>query len=242
MNQPLVFDRHSRRAVLGPISLFASIVATAFALSGCALGDGPTGLDPAVRAAEDGICRSSRSTIGYTERVIPDGASLVAQCLPLALVPNVDFMVPCFAIEALSVGSANAASCNACTGAGRQPVTDYQAPLIAQIQAENASANLDCFCNIEQIHPDIQSNFEQTPCQYDPAESPVDENGDPVDGFCYVAPNDGLGTPDLIEACPAEKEQILRFVGAGVPDPSSIVYLTCVGSSNMSAPPDCGSD
>ena len=58
--------------------------------------------------------------------------------------------------------------------------------------------------------------------------APVYSNGDPVDGFCYVVPNDGIGDSSQVEVCPDDEPQMLRFVGAGVPVLESEVYIMCV--------------
>lgn len=243
MNNDLPFDSASARTRPRRARCLIALVATTIALcasSACVIDGGDE--TTAEGAAADNNCPATRTTIGYTARVIPEGATLSAQCLPLDLTPDVHTQVPCLVLEGRSVGAADAAACNACGGAARRPVTEYQQSLVLQMQQENPSASLDCFCAIEQVTPDLLAEPVDDACRYDPSDAPVDANGEPLDGFCYLSQNSGIGNPALLGPCPEDQKQALRFVGAGSPDPTSIVYIACVGDSHTRSSQDCTSN
>ncbi len=242
MSQNPHFDNRLHRVSSRPKRSLAALIATIAALSassGCVIGGEDT---TAEGAAAENDCPATKTTIDYNTRLILDGATLTAQCLPLDLTPDVSAQVPCLVLEGRSVGAADAAACNACGGAARRPVTEYQQSLVDQMQQENPSADLDCFCAIEQVMPPQAADWKDRPCQYDVSDAPVDANGQPLDGFCYVSQNSGIGDPELVGPCPEDEKQALRFVGAGSPDPTSIVYILCTGDSHARSSEICGSN
>ena len=62
-------------------------------------------------------------------------------------------------------------------------------------------------------------------------------------GYCYVDPQNGVGTnPDIVAKCPETERRILRFVGndpsgggVAVPLPNAIVFTACQGSAISAA-------
>lgn len=245
MIHPPLFDslpiRRRPRPIHGLAAVIAAIGALA-AISGCVVDAGGDSTGSGGGDAGGDTCHGARSTIVYNARILPSEEAVSAHCLPLDLYWDVRRMVPCVVIEGRSVGAADAASCNACDAKGRQPVNDYQLPLVQQMKEENPSAQLDCFCAVEQIEPLHGSDWDTMPCQNDLSEAPVDSQGEALDGFCYVDPARGLGDAALVGACPEDQKRILRFVGAGVPDPSGAVYLSCTSDSFSPPPADCASN
>lgn len=57
-------------------------------------------------------------------------------------------------------------------------------------------------------------------------EPPPDTNG-----WCYVAPEDGIGSAELVELCSQLDRRRVRFFGDAEPRPDEIFVLACTGSS-----------
>jgi hypothetical protein len=70
-------------------------------------------------------------------------------------------------------------------------------------------------------------------CQNDASEHPVLENGELVNGYCYVdaMSTPPVGNPEIVASCPATERRILRFVGKGKPRQNSMLFITCGSSS-----------
>lgn len=245
MIHPPLFDGLIQRRRPRPIHGLAAVIAAIGALaatSGCVVDAGGESAGSGDGDTDGDTCHGARSTIVYNARLLPSQEAVSAHCLPLDLYWDARRMVPCVVIEGRSVGAADAASCNACTGKGRQPVNDLQLPLVQQMKEENPSAELDCFCAVEQLEPLQGPDWDTPPCQNDLSDAPVDSHGEALDGFCYVDPGRGLGDAALVGACPEDQQRILRFVGAGASDPSSTVYLSCTSDSFAPPPASCASN
>ena len=50
-------------------------------------------------------------------------------------------------------------------------------------------------------------------------------------GYCYVDPKLGLGTDELVSACPASQKRKLQFIGQNTPAKGSIAFIACLGST-----------
>lgn len=218
------------------LALIVSSLAAGLALASCAVG--PDVAPEDVAAGADQVCGGWRASIEYAEKIDSSGGSLVLTCLPTRLYPDGRGQVPCFVVEGKSVGAAEAESCNACAAPGRQEVLDLERGLVDRMKAENPSAALDCFCNIEQY--DTQDpDWNHPPCQHDKATAPLDGQGHPVNGFCYLSDEQGIGDPEILDSCPREEKRGLRFVGAGVPEADAVVYVVCVSESYGPAVSEC---
>ena len=234
---------HSRsRAVTGTVHAFAGALAALFGLFAAAGCEGEESTGAASGADVGAACHGARSDYELTTKISPSGDPLKLQCLPRDMPWDMQYQVACVVIEARHVDAGQAASCNACDGAGRAPVNPYSQSLVEQMKDENAADDLNCFCAIEQIETYPAESWKDVPCAVDTSDSPVDASGKPLNGFCYVAPKAGLGASSLLEGCPEDEKQALRFVGAGVPDPSATVYLDCVRTSYTQAPAGCTPD
>lgn len=162
--------------------------------------------------------------------------ALAGQCLPRTLTPDpTTGAVPCLILEARTVPAAQAASCNLCTGVGRQPVQPDHVPAqqAAQQDPLDATDMWNCFCEILQ-----EANTSSTPCTMDATGCDLwscqnDVNAvSTANGWCYVDDSGAtpLGNPAIVKNCPSTEKRQIRFVGMGQPVPNSTVFITCEGT------------
>lgn len=65
-------------------------------------------------------------------------------------------------------------------------------------------------------------------CQNDPDEAPLDPASEaPVDGWCYVDPAHGFGSPTLVRDCPAGNLHNLRLLGSATPRANERLFSVC---------------
>jgi len=164
------------------------------------------------------------------------GSSVAGQCFEPTLTTDDEGQVACLVIEATTVDAGQANACNACELAGRDAVSDVHKPAEDQIRDENPSYN--CFCEIPQL-AGAQPGQPLWTCQNDAAKAPVLPNGGPVDGFCYVDANSGVGNPEIVSNCPASEQRLVRFVGAGAPEAGTTVFITCAVEHQHARNPAC---
>ena len=176
-----------------------------------------------------------RALDALTERLIP---AVSGSCLQPTLSADTDGRVQCVIVEAQQVGAANAATCNACAEAGRATVSADHASVVDDIGQEAGSAAFNCFCEIPQLTGGAAGEALWT-CQNDPSESPVQANGAPVDGYCYVDADKSLGDPEIVAKCPESEKRLIRFVGAGAAKPGSTLYIACVDEHTHAPNPAC---
>jgi hypothetical protein len=50
-------------------------------------------------------------------------------------------------------------------------------------------------------------------------------------GYCYVDPNNGIGSQQVIVGCPDTEPRKLEFVGDNTPASGSITFIACVGAA-----------
>ncbi|MFO0589539.1 MAG: hypothetical protein U0441_18520 [Polyangiaceae bacterium] len=239
MEQSLHLDTMISGARVRPLHAFVGALAAALTLFSAAGCETAESTGAAADADQGDTCHGAISSYEWITRIGPTQDNVEGQCVPLDLTWDQHFEVPCLIIEGRSVGAAEAGSCNACTGAGRVPVNPYSQPLVELMKSENPDADLDCFCAVEQIVPDIAATPNDLKCQMDPSDALVDMYGKPIDGFCYLDPHRGLGDAALTENCPQDAQRLLRFVGAGAPVPGSTTYVACVDYEYGSAPASC---
>ena len=141
-------------------------------------------------------------------------------CLPRALVADPSGQVSCLVLEGRALEPGESCSCE---GAGRGAVTGaHQASVnVALSSPEAAGAELDCFCEIEQLRgPELGA------CQSQMDDAPS-VDGEPVDGWCYVDASIPGANEQLVAHCPVTQEHTLRFVGDGRPMDRTKVFITC---------------
>ena len=88
----------------------------------------------------------------------------------------------------------------------------------------NIACSSYCYCEIERL-----SGAELDIC----LNSLTDPGG--IYGYCYVDPNEGVGNPGLIAACPDTQPQIIRFLGENVPSPGAASFIACTGATPVDA-------
>jgi hypothetical protein len=174
---------------------------------------------------------------------------LKGSCLPRPLSVNKDTgLVPCNVVEVVGA-SATGGNCSAyCTGEGRNVSTDDNPT--GEVSPQMQAAVIDsmrkaglcdkpgmptcaemCMCLLPQ-----EQGADLTTCQT------ADEgtvNRDLAPGYCYIDPDQGLGSDMLVKNCPSTQRRILRFVGNNptkenghaVPLNGALVFTACQGSS-----------
>jgi hypothetical protein len=81
-----------------------------------------------------------------------------------------------------------------------------------------------CLCEVLQVQQVPTNPAEALQiCQNNPEASGVE-------GWCYVDADLGIGSPELVENCPATQRRLLRFVGRGL-EPNTTTFVACTGSS-----------
>ncbi|HWP04456.1 MAG TPA: hypothetical protein VNN72_01880 [Polyangiaceae bacterium] len=162
---------------------------------------------------------------------------LAQQCLPRPLPVETDpkadgyGQVPCSVVEAVP---SSGASCSCDPTQGRLPLAadddKLRDAVRTQLRAEGTCGGTDgtscndyCMCRIESLE-----GSELTACQNG------HENGETF-GYCYVDPAQGIGSPELVKACPATDKRSLRFVGEGLPAIGSVTFMACQGKSFIEA-------
>lgn len=138
---------------------------------------------------------------------------LGGQCLPRTLTPDSEGNVPCLVLEA------SATNGNCVCDPPRVAIPSDSPKYNAVKAAQNdpfANDQWDCFCEIQQLTGD-----DRDACQT--------QQDAQVDGWCYVDPAAGAGSPDLVANCPPNEKRIVRFVGGGEPQSGATVFITCTG-------------
>jgi hypothetical protein len=80
-----------------------------------------------------------------------------------------------------------------------------------------------CACEIPQA-----ASAALRACQNDESSGPIDpETREPVDGWCYVSPEEGFGAPALVNQCPAARRKNLRLLGSANAAPSEHLFAVC---------------
>lgn len=158
--------------------------------------------------------------------------ALGGQCLPRTLTADDKGQVPCLVLEARRVDAGQEAACNACTDAGREPLTGDEAAAIdaAKEDPVYASAQWNCFCKISQTLniSDTQNNLYA--CQNDVANPPLNTAGEEVNGWCYVdaTTQPVIGNEEIVKNCPETEKRIVRFVGQGAAKPGATMFISCI--------------
>jgi hypothetical protein len=145
------------------------------------------------------------------------------QCWQTALHADGEGRVTCNIIEA-GYARADGTCCDATKA--RLEIPQEHKPLLDTIQGDSRVGGYDCFCEI----PQLSGQKPDEPlwaCQNDPSKVPFLENGDPVDGYCYIDTAAGIGNPEVVSQCPDTEKRILRFVGAGAPRWNRTLFIAC---------------
>ena len=166
------------------------------------------------------ICASqldddSRADYGYQPAIgaLVDrlATKLGTTCLPRELKRDGDGQVACLVIE----GKRSEGGACSCDGAARSNVPSEHNAAVAAAQQSVGGADLDCFCQVDQLGGD-----ELAVCLDDPSDDPK-LSQQPVDGWCYV--DHARGGDTLPDQC----SQTIRLVGAGEPENKARLFITC---------------
>jgi len=146
-------------------------------------------------------------------------------CLPrqLQLDPNDASKIACVVLEA-SASAGGATEC--CAAPGRyEPADELRAGVVNALQQRGAcdvtgqgACDDVCVCEVSQLVGD-----ERAACQAGDADTGQSY------GFCYVDPEQGVGSEAAVASCPATEKRLLRFMGEPVPKAGAYAFLTCGG-------------
>lgn len=151
------------------------------------------------------------------------GPALANQCLGRAPALEKDGSTSCVILEVDPAGGCD------CTGAGRRaPDADVMETVRGELrdsrtcgdEVGQTSCNQVCACQISETTGDALNR-----CRGGAAAATEQA------GYCYVDPDKGLGSPDLVRDCPSTQRRLLRFVGADTPKKGSLAYMACMGST-----------
>jgi hypothetical protein len=88
--------------------------------------------------------------------------------------------------------------------------------------------NGDCLayqlCSIEPLQP---GSAEYQNC--------LTGDGSRGNGWCYIAPDQGLGDPSQIEQCPTTQRQKIQFAGKANPSKGSVTFFACAGAPQVAS-------
>ncbi|MGC4064608.1 MAG: hypothetical protein QM784_08180 [Polyangiaceae bacterium] len=136
-------------------------------------------------------------------------------CLPRPLTPGESNQLDCAVVEASTNAAWNQRSC---IDRGRVDVRPTIAPAVLhQMKADeicDVEGKLPCsefhLCELKQLSSTDPDNA-LSKCQNEEGI----EASSSVPGYCYIAPEQGIGNASLVNNCPATQKQKLRLVGDG---------------------------
>ena len=138
-------------------------------------------------------------------------------CLGESLDMSENGVVSCAVIEATKQDQ-----CSPCTGV-RSPLTGHDRELL-QRAISGIGVPLNCGCEIKQVSPGAAMKE----CTESVGTQSL-EGG----GWCYVAPQQNPShNASLVDSCPPNSQQTIRFVGKGMPVAGSVTFLACDGWCN----------
>ena len=118
---------------------------------------------------------------------------------------------------------------------GRSPVSSDNSGAVAAIEtnSEAAAAGWNCFCEIDQLS-DTSSSGQKTDaltdCLTETTTTFNDDQGNPVNGWCYVDTDvEANASADLVKNCPETEKRLIRFIGDGNPVNGSTLFIRAPG-------------
>jgi hypothetical protein len=144
-------------------------------------------------------------------------------CLVRSVRPRTDGQVSCVVLEGRKTAPGETCSCD---GVARSAVTPEHAAAeqSAREQALDTEADLDCYCEIDQL-----AGEGLTACQEQEEEDVALASGEEVSGWCYVDATSfpPVGNEALVAQCAPNQERIIRTVGDGQLVPGARMFVTC---------------
>jgi hypothetical protein len=143
-------------------------------------------------------------------------------CLVRSVTPQPSGQVSCVVLE----GRRSAGEACTCDGVARSPVAPEHAAAEAAARAQltTVEADLDCFCEIDQLAGEALQA-----CQFQTEEDVTLPGGEQVSGWCYIDADSfpTVGSEELVEQCPLNQRRIIRTVGEGQLVPGARMFATC---------------
>jgi hypothetical protein len=186
---------------------------------------------PAQTSNKDALDFGYRPAIASTLSRVQ--ASLVRRCLPRVLDTGSDGQVSCTVVEARHKEPGGA--CCDPDEARLEPSGAAQQAI--EGDAAVKQAGYDCFCEIPQL-TGTQPGEPLWTCQNDTAKEPILEDGQTLDGYCYVDATAGIGNSELVATCPETEKRAIRFLGKANPRPGATTFITC-GSTEQGSHTTC---
>ncbi len=159
---------------------------------------------------------------------------LTSTCLPRPLVPE-EGKLPCAVVEAVPPSASEWQNCaekrrDEVTGSVRNAVLNGMKDEHLCDAANQPNCAEFVLCQLRQLTDEMDPIKPLTQCQNNVGF----ENTSPVPGFCYVDPEQHIGSESIVRDCPANRKRMLRIVGDGdklrAPAPHSWNFIACAGS------------
>lgn len=194
--------RRTARRSLTTVSLTALLAALAAACT-------PSSPPPADE------CGYVQNTESITAPASSDSVTTIAgQCLTRSPDVHDDGTPECIVIEARK-----ASTCD-CAAPGRMPVPDAHQGAIDATEALADPATWDCFCELVALTGDAQKA-----CRED-ADSAPSLDGEPVQGYCYLDDELGIGNPEITDHCLDGSKHLVRLAGdVAKPSGQTLVFF-----------------
>jgi hypothetical protein len=151
-----------------------------------------------------------------------------AQCLPRALPVEADGSVPCAVVEVTPRPAGGACGCDASKGrialdAGDAKLPDAIRGQLIEEQQCGGPTGIDCNDHCVCKLATLEGNALDA-CRA----GSLDPN---IYGYCYIDPEQRLGSPALVADCPESEQRTLRYMGQGVPANGSVLFTACLGAA-----------
>ena len=159
------------------------------------------------------------------------GSGELTQCLGHAPSLSREGLVTCVALHATR---APASACACPADQGLQSVTAEHKNAIGKFLDSKTGTRVaaSCVCEVKQLA--ASNAAELAACEQDGTNPVLDGAGQPINGYCYIDPeNDPSSNPEIVSKCASSERRGIRFVGRpAVQQPDDIsVELICVQES-----------
>lgn len=167
-------------------------------------------------------CTTSESDLEPCSGTAEINASLSRKCFPRRVEVELDparpdfGRAPCLVYEVFLEGSE---SCS-CSSPGYKLPHDVPPPVLDELFTTGQCAgdpccSSRCFCELEQLH-----GAELAACQ-NGTESELQST---PTGWCYVDPEQGVGTAEVVASCPLSQKRLVRYL---VPHSTTHFVIIC---------------
>jgi hypothetical protein len=163
--------------------------------------------------------------VGQVRReVVVDGEDYPELCLPRPLPTDSEGNPSC---GFYAVGAAPDEGGCACASAPQRPVAADAAATVVEYLANQGQCDFEstpacadlCVCEVPPAE-----GADKTSCQNDVV---LSEGGE---GWCYVSPEHGIGSPLVVSECPPAQKRRMRFLETGADSEGTYFVIACGGS------------